>query len=157
MEPLKRDERPFLVLDVQRLPFRDQVWDFTFCSHVLEHVEQPGEACRELMRVSRQGYIEVPTRLSDVMLNFTRLSGHHRWHGLVLGQTLVLTEWSDKERCSVGTDYFFHCLHSKYDNPFQTMFEQNWSVFYAMLHWREKFDFLVIDRYGRIVDRSPER
>jgi len=159
VEALHRDERPFLVMDVQQMPFRDQEWDFTFCSHVLEHLDRPGDACRELMRVSARGYIEVPTKLSDVMLNFTRLPDHHRWHGTVLGHTLVLIEWTAEERRDVGTNYFFQSLHSRYHNPFQTLFEQNWSSFFAMLPWKGRFDFMVVDKFGRVVDQStpPEQ
>jgi len=146
-----------MVMDVQQMPFRDQEWDFIFCSHVLEHLDRPGDACRELMRVSGRGYIEVPTKLSDVMLNFTRIPDHHRWHGLVLGQTLVLIEWTDRERRDVGTNYFFQCLHSRYHNPFQTMFEENWSSFFAMLPWKGRFDFVIIDKCGQVVDQSAER
>lgn len=157
MESLKRDDRLFLVIDVQKMPFRDKEWDFIFCSHVLEHLERPGDACRELMRVSRRGYIEVPTRLSDVMLNFTKLQDHHRWHGLVLGQTLVLIEWADSERRDIGTNYCFQCLHSRYHNWFQRVFEDNWSTFYGMLQWRDQFSFLIIDKEGVIVDSSDDR
>jgi SAM-dependent methyltransferase len=153
-ESLRRDGRPFLTIDVGRMPFRDKEWDFIFCSHVLEHLDRPGDACRELMRVGRKGYIEVPTRLSDVMLNFTRMKDHHRWHGLVLGRTIVFIEWQDAERRDVGTNYFFNALHSPYRNAFQRLFENNWPMFYAMLPWRDQFDFVVIDKEGRIVDRE---
>jgi SAM-dependent methyltransferase len=153
-EPLRKDERPFMAIDARQMPFRDKEWDFTFCSHVLEHLERPGDACRELMRVSRKGYIEVPTRLSDVMLNFTRMKDHHRWHGLVLGQTLVLIEWQESERRDVGTNYFFNALHSSHRNPFQAMFEDNWQTFYAMLTWQGRFRFLVIDKHGDMIDQE---
>lgn len=152
LDALKRDGRPFVVLDVQQLPFRDKEWDFIFCSHLLEHVERPGDACRELMRTARRGYIEVPTRLSDVMLNFTRLKNHHRWHGLILGTTLVFIEWQDEERKDVGTNYFFQALHSRYENSFQQLFEENWPMFFGMLPWCESFDFLVIDKNGVVID-----
>ena len=36
------------------------------------------EACREIMRIGGRGYIETPTRTSDIMFNFTKLKGHHR-------------------------------------------------------------------------------
>jgi len=152
MEDLQRDHRPFVVIDAQQMPFLDKEWDFIFCSHVLEHLDRPGEACRELMRVSRKGYIEVPTRLSDVMLNFTRLKEHHRWHGLTLGNTLVLIEWTEEERRDMGSNFFFQSLHSRYHNPFQQLFEDNWRMFYAMLPWEGRFKFLVISKDGKIVD-----
>lgn len=155
-EALQRDERPFYVLDIHQMPFPDKAWDFTFCSHVLEHLDRPGDAIRELERVSRRGYIEVPTRLSDVMLNFTKIPNHHRWHGLVLGETLVLTEWTDAERRDLGTDFFYRALHTKYLNSFQSFFEQNWDFFFAMMPWTGKIRFLIIDQHGKIIDRSAD-
>jgi len=152
MEALQRDHRPFVVIDAERMPFLDKEWDFIFCSHVLEHLDRPGEACRELMRVSRKGYIEVPTRLSDVMLNFTCLKEHHRWHGLTLGNTLVLIEWTEEERRDMGSNFFFQSLQSRYHNPFQQLFEDNWRMFYAMLPWEGRFEYLVISKDGKIVD-----
>jgi len=153
-EPLRRDERPLLVIDICHMPFGDNTWDFAFCSHVLEHLDRPGDAIRELNRVSRQGYIEVPTRLSDVMLNFTQIKNHHRWHGLVLGDTLVFIEWKNEERRDFGGSYFFNCLHSIYYNEFQELFEKNWDMFYAMLRWEEKTKFLIINNEGLVIDRS---
>ncbi|MBP1741108.1 MAG: SAM-dependent methyltransferase [Deltaproteobacteria bacterium] len=153
-ETLQRDGRPFLAMDVCDMPFRDKTWDFVFCSHVLEHLERPAAALRELMRIGRRGYIEVPTRLSDIMLNFTRLPNHHRWHGLVLKNTLVLIEWKEEERRDLGSMHFFNSLHSKYHNEFQKIFEKNWDLFYAMLTWDETVDFLIVNREGEILDRS---
>jgi len=155
VEALKRDERPFIAVDVERLPFGDGSYDFVFCSHVLEHLDDPGRAIRELMRVGRRGYIEVPTRLSDVMLDFTRLENHHRWHGLVLGGTLVLIEWSESERRELGQE-FFVALQSAYTNPFQDFFERNRDLFFAGLRWSGRIAFLVIDREGRVIDSSHD-
>jgi SAM-dependent methyltransferase len=153
-EELRRDTRPFLTIDITKMPFRDKAWDFVFCSHVLEHLTEPGTAMRELVRVSRRGYIEAPTRLSDVMLNFTGMKDHHRWHSLLLGETLVFVEWRDDERRDLGTKYFFQCLHSEYNNEFQTYFETNWDFFFSRYRWEERIRFLVIDKTGTVVDRS---
>jgi SAM-dependent methyltransferase len=54
-EALRRDKRPFVVLDIRHMRFADRQWDFTFCSHVLEHLNRPGDAIRELVRVSQRG------------------------------------------------------------------------------------------------------
>jgi SAM-dependent methyltransferase len=153
IEAMVRDQRPFFAVDLEHLPFADRAYDYVFCSHVLEHLENPGQAIRELMRVARKGYIEVPTRLSDVMFNFTRLPNHHRWHGMVLGETLVLIEWNDWERRDLG-NHFFDALHSHYTNPFQDFFERNRDLFFAMLPWDGHVDFLVINKSGRVIDSS---
>ena len=63
-------------------PFADGQFDFAVCSHTLEDVRDPVIVCRELQRVAKAGYVEVPSRLEEHM---TGLSGpwagwaHHRW------------------------------------------------------------------------------
>ena len=156
VEAIVRDQRPFYEVDLEKLPFADKAYDFVFCSHVLEHMDNPGAAMRELMRVGRRGYIEVPTRLSDVMFNFTRLPNHHRWHGLVVGSTVVLVEWNDWERRDLGND-FFDALQSEYSNAFQDFFERNRDLFFASCHWSDSFEFLVIDKHGAVIDSAAKK
>ena len=153
-EPLVRDHRPLIAADLHQLPFANQSFDFIFCSHVLEHMKEPGNAMREMQRVGRRGYIETPTRLSDVLLNFTGLPDHHRWHTLLLGRTLLLIEWRDEERRSMGTNAFFNLLHSLYHNPVQDLFEANRDMFAVQLFWEKTLDFLVLDQRGAILDQS---
>ena len=51
--------------DVQALPFQARSFDYVYASHVLEHVDWPGDACREIMRVGAAGYIETPSPLLE--------------------------------------------------------------------------------------------
>lgn len=152
-ESMVQDDRPFFEVDIEHLPFEDKSYDFVFCSHVIEHLDNPGGAMRELMRVAKRGYIEVPTRLSDVMFNFTRLQNHHRWHSVLQGNTLLLTEWNERERRELGNQ-FFDALHSKYANPFQDFFERNRDLFFTSYHWSGSIEFLVIDKDGGLFDSS---
>jgi SAM-dependent methyltransferase len=52
------------------MPFKDGAFDFSFCAHVLEHVEDPAAAIREITRVSQRGYIEVPNGVFESMAPF---------------------------------------------------------------------------------------
>jgi hypothetical protein len=155
VEAIARDQRPFFEADLEKLPFQDKSYDFVFCSHVLEHLDQPGQAMRELMRVGHRGYIEVPTRLSDIMFNFTRLPNHHRWHGLRLGDTLAMIEWNDSERRDLGNE-FFDALQNEYHNSFQDFFERNRDLFFISYPWTGKIKFLVINNQGTVIDSSEE-
>jgi SAM-dependent methyltransferase len=65
-----RVTRPLFVADAADMPFADQVFDYVICSHVLEHVPDPGAVIRELQRVARAGYIEVPLAASSKVLDF---------------------------------------------------------------------------------------
>jgi SAM-dependent methyltransferase len=57
--PLTLD-RPFVFGFLESLPFRDKAFDFVIASHVLEHSPAPERALREMQRVGKAGYIEVP-------------------------------------------------------------------------------------------------
>jgi SAM-dependent methyltransferase len=68
-----------------RLPFDDKYFDFSICSHTLEDLKQPNFLIQELQRVSREGYIEVPSRLQEQTRGvsdsccFTLGYFHHHW------------------------------------------------------------------------------
>lgn len=56
-----------IVGDIRSLPFDDLEWDWTFCSHTLEHVPDLELAIRELKRVSKCGiFIAVPLEVAGV-------------------------------------------------------------------------------------------
>jgi 2-polyprenyl-3-methyl-5-hydroxy-6-metoxy-1,4-benzoquinol methylase len=155
--PLVRDARPFTECGIENLPFQSQEFDFIYASHILEHVMDPGQACRELMRVGRRGYIETPTRTSDVMLNYLHLPEHHRWHITLVGETLIFTEYTAAEKShDMGTNFFFSQLHSQDSNPFQEMFQTSLPIFYNLFLWNKHFSFYVFDKNGILVDTNVE-
>ena len=57
----------FIKADVENLPFKDKVFDFVYCSHLLEHVENPVKAINEITRVGKSGYIEVPRAFLELL------------------------------------------------------------------------------------------
>jgi len=73
-------------------PYPDKFFDFAICSHLLEDVREPLVVCRELARVARRGYVEVPSRAREIFAK-ARFFGlraafgnvpevgfyHHRW------------------------------------------------------------------------------
>lgn len=65
-----RTPRPLFDADVTDMPFADKVFDYVICSHLLEHVLDPGAAIREMVRVSKAGYIEVPRAASAKVIDF---------------------------------------------------------------------------------------
>jgi len=76
--------REFVVHDVNTnpLPFKDNQFDFCWASHILEHVRDPMVFLSEIVRISKAGYIEVPTPLIDNMVSGDDIndpSGHKWW------------------------------------------------------------------------------
>ena len=62
----------------KKLPFKDNEFDFVITSHVIEHVEDFEFFIHEIERISKQGYIELPTRLGDNIV-FENLKDHIWW------------------------------------------------------------------------------
>ncbi len=153
-EPLKRTGLPLMVCDLERLPCRDKSFDFVYCSHVLEHVRDPSRACLELMRVGRRGYVETPTRVSDIMFNYLHLQGHHLWHVNCVGGALIFLEWEDRERRDTQIHEFYAMAKSKYKNPFQSLFRAHRDLFVNMLLWEGSFPYYVFSKDGRLVETN---
>ena len=71
-------DRNFIKLEKKQLPFEDNQFDFVIASHVLEHVEDYKFFISELERVSKKGYIELPTKLEDNLVFENKKD--HLWH-----------------------------------------------------------------------------
>ena len=72
------EDKNFIKLENEILPFKDKEFDFVIASHVLEHVKELDIFIKELERVSSKGYIEVPTKLEDNLVFENKKD--HIWH-----------------------------------------------------------------------------
>ena len=70
--------KKFVKLTEKKLPFEDKEFDFVIASHVMEHVEDVEFFISELERISKQGYIELPTKLEDNLVFENKKD--HLWH-----------------------------------------------------------------------------
>ena len=71
-------DKKFIRLTEKKLPFKDKEFDFVVASHVMEHVEGVDFFIKELERVSKKGYIELPTMLEDNLVFENKKD--HLWH-----------------------------------------------------------------------------
>lgn len=72
---LVRDGRKIVFGDAEDLPFADKEFDFVYCSHVAEHIEDIEAFFREIQRVGKAGYIETPNYLFEQTIGSTT----HTW------------------------------------------------------------------------------
>jgi len=71
-------DKKFVKITDKIIPFQDNEFDFVITSHVIEHVEDFQFFIKEIERISKQGYIELPTRLGDNLV-FENLKDHIWW------------------------------------------------------------------------------
>ncbi|MDA7723365.1 class I SAM-dependent methyltransferase [Pseudomonadales bacterium] len=83
--PLVHD-RPTVLADGEKLPFKDKVFDYVIASHVLEHTTDPASFLAELQRVARAGYIETP----DAFMERINPYKDHRLEVTVRNDALII-------------------------------------------------------------------
>tara|TARA_Y100000389_G_C17277749_1_gene421316 strand:+ start:95 stop:775 length:681 start_codon:yes stop_codon:yes gene_type:complete len=77
---LYKDKKKFILINSKKLPFKDNQFDFVYASHVIEHVEDVSYFIKELQRISKKGYIELPTMLEDnIVLSYNNIKDH-KWY-----------------------------------------------------------------------------
>ena len=54
-------DRPLVIGQTEKLPFRDKAFGYAIAFHVLEHIPDPNQFLSELQRVASAGYIETPS------------------------------------------------------------------------------------------------
>lgn len=82
----------FVDSDIAHTPFRTKAFDFSYCSHLLEHVPDPRSAILEIMRISKRGYLEMPNGWHELTSPFPT----HLWFIFLQGDTLVFIKKSPK-------------------------------------------------------------
>jgi len=55
-----------LDIDKNPLPFKDKEFDFIYCRHVLEDIQNPDFALSEIKRVAKSFYIETPSPIVEI-------------------------------------------------------------------------------------------
>ena len=119
------------------LPYKDKEFDWVHCDNVLEHVKDPIKCCKELMRVSKAGYICCPTNIWEVL--FRR--GYHKWTVSMEENKLIFTLKTEKNcppNTFRGDDLFDECT------MFKETFKKNVHLFYVKFKWSNSFEVSVI-------------
>ena len=140
--------KPLIIADIQNLPFSDNCIDFIYCSHVLEHIDCPIQACEEIMRVGRRGYIETPTFGKDALFSWAR--NMHKWYLISVRNTLCFFEYSERELEGIRSSAWRNIIFSKWHHPLQEAFYKNPDVFNVMFHWSGEFTVYVFYSDGRV-------
>ena len=72
-------DKKFVLINSDKLPFKDNEFDFVYASHVIEHVDDILFFTKELKRISKNGYIELPTLLEDNIILSHNSIKDHKW------------------------------------------------------------------------------
>ena len=124
-------ERKFIKIDGKKLPFKDQEFDFVIASHVIEHVEDFEFFIKELERISKQGYIELPTRLGDNLV-FENKTDHIWW--------FIYEDISNKLIASKRNQILEPFITVSIAKLFENIFRES---FVIELFWEKKINYQI--------------
>jgi len=147
-----RITRPLFAADAADMPFADGVFDYVVCSHVLEHVPDPAAVIREITRVGKAGYIEVPQAASAKILDFPS----HLWWCRLDGSTLVFTA---KHARAFDPEIASYIERSGVENELEKLLDRAFDYRVVSLRWTESVDVRVegtLDPLFEATARSAE-
>lgn len=120
----------FVNANVNQLPFSDKAFDFSFCSHLLEHVTDPEKAIKEITRVSKAGYIEIPNGIIESVQPFIS----HIWFVYINRKKLIFVRKSVR----------MNDILTNNENKFFTEINKAKEPF-IRLYWKNRIEYEVID------------
>lgn len=139
--------KPVYECCVEKTPFADKEFDFVYCSHVLEHSEDPESACKELMRIAKRGYIETPTKGKDIFMVTAELS-NHRSHVELFHEVLTFIKYHEWEIPGLHYNILMQ-MHVSPINDREKAFSALLYLFprviNTMMLWENEFQFKIYD------------
>lgn len=155
-------ETKFVQGDATVLPFRDASFDYIIASHVAEHVADPANFCREMMRVGKRGYIETPSKLAEILLG----EPVHKWYvynrrGILFFEKNKQSSWGIIGKIFYGIFYINisrqghktvsfsnRYLRSISTTIVEYLMRKPWRkarlITYTCFAWERKFDFRIL-------------
>lgn len=129
-------DRPLVVADAHHMPFRNDAFAYTICSHILEHMDDPQQFAAELMRVGKAGYIGCPTEIAERLFHWS----FHRWYVNRVDDTLVLHPKEPAEPFGELFDYLYAY------NPAYAFFQRSMPhLFWLDYEWQNTIRLAVTD------------
>ena len=128
------NDKNFVILDGNILPFKDNQFDFVIASHVIEHVKDVNTFIKELSRVSSKGYIELPTILEDNLVFENKKD--HIWH-------MEFDDIENKLNISEKIQYLEPVITVSTSKKFSKIFRQSLVL---ELYWEENIEFNLIQK-----------
>lgn len=99
-------------INCNKLPFENNYFDFVYCRHVLEDIQSPDFALKEIFKVSSSGYFETPSPLVELTKGVDSSSFSDLYIGYMHHRYII---WTDLEKNTIYMlpkyGFLENCLH----------------------------------------------
>lgn len=157
------NERLFFEGNAESMPFKDKEFDYLIASHVAEHCDNPEKFCRELVRVSKGGYIETPSKFAELLFD----EPYHKWYVYVKNGILIFEKINIRVRLGLIGKLFYavyyinieregkrtiiltnKCLRYVTSNVVHYLLKKPLllsGILYTRFEWKESFRFKILE------------
>jgi SAM-dependent methyltransferase len=126
-------DRPTVLADACKMPFRDKAFDYSLAFHVLEHLRDPSAFLNELQRVSKAGYIETPNALFERIVPYEV----HLLEIMNVDEVLVI----HKKRSGRPDEFLNELKILENSRAWNQFFYANPHLFHVRYHWQDTIKF----------------
>ena len=131
-------DRITILSDARKLPFKDKSIDFSIASHILEHISNPEIFIKELVRVSKRGYIEVPSALFERLFPYNI----HCLEIDAIDDELII-----HKKGKPIIDGFMHSFfYLDRKGKLGKIFHENPASFHVRFFWEDEIKFKIINK-----------
>lgn len=135
-DPLVAD-RPTVLADASKMPFKDKAFDFILAFHVLEHMHDPAAFLQELQRVGKAGYIETPNAIFERLIPYSV----HLLEVMEVNGILQI-----HKKSAARPDSFLNEINLVSNNPqWRKFFYGNPELFHVRYFWKDKIQFEILN------------
>jgi hypothetical protein len=134
--PLVAD-RPTVLADACRMPFKDKAFDYVIAFHVLEHINTPELFLNELQRIGKAGYIETPNAVFERLVPYDV----HVLEIMDVNGELII----HKKASSKPDEYLNNLDIVKKIPAWNNFFYNNPALFHVRYSWENEIKYKVIN------------
>ncbi len=140
--------KPIYYYDGSKIPFKDNEFDYMICSQVLEHVpaNEFANFIKEIERVAKRGYIEVPRAFYEYLFNFHV----HKWLiNFKDGKLLLL----DKRKVEFShiQDVFYLMLKYGFKKKKITLINDFVDLFMIGYEWENRINYEIVGSLDELI------
>jgi len=151
LRPKIEYNKPIHYYNGSKFPFKDDEFDYVICSQVLEHIP-PDEFVnfiKEVERVAKRGYIEVPRLFYEYLFNFHE----HRWMINFKGGKLLLVD-KRKVKFSNIQDVFYLMLRYGGKKRKITIINDFADFFMIGYEWEGRVNYEIVGSLDELISNE---
>jgi SAM-dependent methyltransferase len=130
-------DRPAIIGDATKLPFKDKCFDYVIASHVLEHMPNPEAFLSELQRVSKAGYIETPNYICERLIP----SRAHCLEIAISGNELQI----HKKESYLIDPFIADLSYLKVNKQWGKIYYDEPELFHVRYFWTNKINYRIVN------------